>query len=82
MLQNIYMMAWVQGIPRKIWLDVNAPTDLLQWPVEEVEKLRISNVSRENFTLGAGSVVPLEGVIGVQVRERPVLDSKNPVSSL
>jgi beta-fructofuranosidase len=59
--------ASIMGIPRKIWLDVNAPTDLLQWPVEEVEKLRISNVSRENFTLGAGSVVPLEGVIGVQV---------------
>jgi hypothetical protein len=32
--------------------------------------------------LGAGSVVPLEGVIGVQVWERPVLDSKNPVSSI
>jgi beta-fructofuranosidase len=59
--------ASIMGIPRKIWLDVNAPTDLLQWPVEEVEKLRISNVSRENFTLGAGSVVPLEGVIGVQL---------------
>ncbi|CAK9171140.1 unnamed protein product [Ilex paraguariensis] len=49
----------VQAIPRTVLLDKKTGSNLLQWPVEEVNKLR-SNISEFNkVEVKAGSTVPL-----------------------
>nr|GMC47602.1 beta-fructofuranosidase, insoluble isoenzyme CWINV1-like [Ipomoea batatas]GMC53860.1 beta-fructofuranosidase, insoluble isoenzyme CWINV1-like [Ipomoea batatas] len=56
----------VQAIPRKIWLDASGK-QLVQWPVEEIEKLRTKRVGQPSTTLlRAGSVVEVSGVTAAQ----------------
>ncbi|XP_042479921.1 beta-fructofuranosidase, insoluble isoenzyme CWINV1-like [Macadamia integrifolia] len=55
----------VQAIPRKIWLHASGK-QLVQWPVEEIEKLREKQVNLQTTYLKKGSVVEVSGVTGSQ----------------
>ncbi|CAK7355803.1 unnamed protein product [Dovyalis caffra] len=52
--------ASLQGIPRTVSLDTKTGSNLLQWPVEEVESLRLRGKEFNNVKVNSGSVVPLE----------------------
>ncbi|CAJ1928345.1 unnamed protein product [Sphenostylis stenocarpa] len=52
--------ASVQGIPRTVTLNKKTGSRLLQWPVAEVESLRLRSDEFENLKVKPGSVVPLE----------------------
>ncbi|GMJ06136.1 VACUOLAR INVERTASE, vacuolar invertase 2, fructosidase 4 [Hibiscus trionum] len=52
--------ASVQSIPRTVLLDKKTGTHLLQWPVEEIDSLRLNSYEFNQVTIQAGSVVPLE----------------------
>ncbi|KAG7953352.1 hypothetical protein I3843_12G105400 [Carya illinoinensis] len=52
--------ASVQSIPRTVLLDTKTGTNLLQWPVEEVDNLRLTSREFERVEVKAGSVVPLD----------------------
>ncbi|XP_052181300.1 beta-fructofuranosidase, insoluble isoenzyme CWINV1-like [Diospyros lotus] len=55
----------IQGIPRRIWLD-RSGKQLLQWPVEEIEKQRMNQVDLPARLLEGGSVVEVSGVTATQ----------------
>ncbi|KAL8114456.1 hypothetical protein AgCh_021351 [Apium graveolens] len=59
--------ASVQGIPRTILFDHKTGSNLLQWPVEEVNKLRSNKTVFENLEINVGAVVPLEIGLGSQL---------------
>ena len=48
-----------QTIPRTVLFDNKTRANLLQWPVEEVESLRLSSDEYEEVVVTPGSVVPL-----------------------
>lgn len=52
--------ASLQGIPRTVSLDKKTGTNLLQWPVEEVESLRLTSSEFNDVQVTPGSVVPLD----------------------
>ncbi|CAI9093775.1 OLC1v1029346C1 [Oldenlandia corymbosa var. corymbosa] len=52
--------ASVQGVPRTVLLDQKTGSNLLQWPVEEVEKLRLNLKSFDNVDVKPGSILPLD----------------------
>ncbi|XP_072956762.1 beta-fructofuranosidase 1-like isoform X1 [Typha angustifolia] len=52
--------ASLQTIPRTVRFDQKTGTNLLQWPVEEVESLRLSSKHFSSINLRPGSVEPLE----------------------
>eukprot|EP00253_Pinus_taeda_P015400 PITA_15400 len=52
----------LQAIPRTIWLDNITRTQLLQWPISEVESLRRNKTFRQNIDLNSGSVVEIAGI--------------------
>ncbi|KAL3499527.1 hypothetical protein ACH5RR_038620 [Cinchona calisaya] len=52
--------ASLQSIPRTVLFDKKTGTNVLQWPVEEVEKLRLSSKSFDNVEVKPGSIVPLD----------------------
>ncbi|XVF54978.1 hypothetical protein PTKIN_Ptkin05aG0223900 [Pterospermum kingtungense] len=52
--------ASVQTIPRTVLHDSKTGTHLLQWPVEEVESLRLNSRVFKEVVVEAGSVLPLE----------------------
>ncbi|XP_052171666.1 beta-fructofuranosidase, soluble isoenzyme I-like isoform X2 [Diospyros lotus] len=51
--------ASVQTIPRSVVFDKRTGSNILQWPVEEVESLRLSSTEFRGVKLAPGSVVPL-----------------------
>ncbi|KAL7253826.1 hypothetical protein ACSBR1_008214 [Camellia fascicularis] len=51
--------ASVQTIPRTVVYDKKTRTNILQWPVEEVEKLRLKCIEFNGVELGPRSIVPL-----------------------
>ncbi|CAK9181543.1 unnamed protein product [Ilex paraguariensis] len=55
------MKGWasVQTIPRTVVFDKKTGTNLLQWPVEELESLRLGSHEFDEVDLHPGSVVPL-----------------------
>jgi hypothetical protein len=59
-----------QGIPRTLTLDSKTGINLIQWPIEEVNALRMGQVSKTDVKLDVGAVVRVEGAVGGQVRER------------
>lgn len=63
----------LQSIPRTILFDNNTGTNLLQWPVEEIESLRLNGTEFEKVAVKAGSVVPLDVGPGSQVCHIPSL---------
>ncbi|KDP25630.1 hypothetical protein JCGZ_20786 [Jatropha curcas] len=52
--------ASLQGIPRTVAFDTKSGSNLLQWPVEEVENLRLRSKEFKNVEVKPGSVVPLD----------------------
>lgn len=52
--------ASVQTIPRNVLYDNKTGTNILQWPVEEVESLRLRSTDFTEIVVGPGSVVPLD----------------------
>ncbi|KQJ99740.1 hypothetical protein BRADI_3g44990v3 [Brachypodium distachyon] len=57
--------AGIQAIPRKIWLDPSGK-QLVQWPVEEVEKLRAKPVSVANKVVKPGQNFEVTGLQSYQ----------------
>ncbi|VAI41554.1 unnamed protein product [Triticum turgidum subsp. durum] len=51
--------ASLQSIPRTVVLDTKTGSNLLQWPVEEVETLRTNSTNLGGVTVDHGSVFPL-----------------------
>ncbi|KAK9276110.1 hypothetical protein L1049_005641 [Liquidambar formosana] len=51
--------ASLQNIPRTVSFDKKTGSNLLQWPVEEIESLRMTRKDFSNLEVPAGSVVPL-----------------------
>ncbi|RZC68902.1 hypothetical protein C5167_032099 [Papaver somniferum] len=54
-------------IPRTVLFDGRTTTNLLQWPVEEVESLRLNCSEFNNIDIQTGSVVPLDVGIATQL---------------
>ncbi|GJN02218.1 hypothetical protein PR202_ga19548 [Eleusine coracana subsp. coracana] len=52
--------ASLQSIPRSVILDTKTGSNLLQWPVVEVETLRMRGKSFDGIAVKSGSVVPLD----------------------
>ncbi|ESW03337.1 hypothetical protein PHAVU_011G005900 [Phaseolus vulgaris] len=52
--------ASLQSIPRTVVFDKKTETHLLQWPVEEIESLRLRSYEFEEVVVKPGSVVPLD----------------------
>lgn len=52
--------ATVQNIPRTILFDVKTQSNLIIWPVEELETLRTNEKIFSDVSLSPGSVVPLD----------------------
>ncbi|XP_021765134.1 beta-fructofuranosidase, insoluble isoenzyme 1-like isoform X1 [Chenopodium quinoa] len=57
--------AGIQAIPRSIWLDPKGK-QLVQWPVEEVERLRANKVELNNRQLKPGNRFEIKGITPVQ----------------
>ncbi|CAM0908869.1 unnamed protein product [Alopecurus aequalis] len=51
--------ASIQSIPRTVALDEKTRTNLLLWPVEEIETLRLNATEYNNISIDAGSVFHL-----------------------
>ncbi|KAL1324805.1 acid beta-fructofuranosidase 1, vacuolar [Arachis ipaensis] len=51
--------ASLQTIPRTVLYDKKTGTNLLQWPVEEIESLRLSSHELKELLVKPGTVVPL-----------------------
>ncbi|KAI3458286.1 hypothetical protein Pfo_014949 [Paulownia fortunei] len=56
------MKGWacLQSIPRTIVFDQKTGSNILQWPVQEVESLRSGSVEFNDVKLGPGSITPLK----------------------
>ncbi|CAM8997898.1 unnamed protein product [Rhodiola kirilowii] len=50
----------VQSLPREVWFDNVTGTNIIQWPVEEVESLRINSTEFLGVELEPGSVVAVD----------------------
>nr|GEY43187.1 beta-fructofuranosidase, soluble isoenzyme I-like [Tanacetum cinerariifolium] len=57
----------VQTIPREVVFDKKTGTNIIQWPVKEVEKLRSTNTTYEKIALKPGSLVPLDVGLATQL---------------
>ncbi|CAN0878040.1 Beta-fructofuranosidase, insoluble isoenzyme CWINV1 [Linum grandiflorum] len=57
--------AGVHTIPRRIWMEESGK-QLIQWPVEEVEKLRMRQVNLPCQELKLGSVLEISGITAAQ----------------
>ncbi|XP_043704812.1 beta-fructofuranosidase, insoluble isoenzyme CWINV1-like isoform X2 [Telopea speciosissima] len=55
----------VQAIPRNLWLDKTGK-QVVQWPIEEIEKLHEKPIDWHNTELKAGSVLEVLGVTASQ----------------
>ncbi|KAL0562261.1 hypothetical protein IC582_002713 [Cucumis melo] len=51
----------IQAIPRTVWLDASGK-QLIQWPIEEIQKLRKNKVTLTNKVLKKGSTIEVKGV--------------------
>ncbi|QCD99134.1 beta-fructofuranosidase [Vigna unguiculata] len=65
--QDDYEKGWagLQCIPRQVWLDESGKW-LMQWPIEEVEKLRDKQISIKGEKLAGGSIVEVSGITASQ----------------
>lgn len=52
--------ASLMGVPRTIVLDKKTQSNIIQWPVEEINGLRTNVTSFKNVLVEAGSLVPLD----------------------
>ncbi|KOM48860.1 hypothetical protein LR48_Vigan07g256400 [Vigna angularis] len=65
--QDDYEKGWagLQSIPRQVWLHTNGKM-LMQWPIEEVEKLRENQISIKGEKLVGGSSLEVSGITASQ----------------
>jgi beta-fructofuranosidase len=70
--KKILTMFVLQTIPRKVLYDNKTGTNILQWPVEEIESLRLRSTDFTEIVVGPGSVVPLDIGQATQVCSPPV----------
>ncbi|VAI68194.1 unnamed protein product [Triticum turgidum subsp. durum] len=59
--------ASIQSVPRTIALDEKTRTNLLLWPVEEIETLRLNATKLSDVTLNTGSVIHIPLRQGTQL---------------
>ncbi|URD84061.1 hypothetical protein MUK42_05466 [Musa troglodytarum] len=59
--------ASLQTLPRTVLLDHKTGSNLIQWPVDDVETLRSGSQEFSNVSIPAGSVVPLDVGTATQV---------------
>jgi len=59
--------ASLQTIPRHIWFDNKTKTNIIQWPVEEIDELRSAALVVENVLLQPGSVVEVNTTAASQL---------------
>lgn len=57
----------LQTIPRNVLYDKKTGTNIIQWPVEEIETLRLNSSEFSEVLVGPGSVVPLDIGTATQV---------------
>ena len=57
----------MQTIPRNVVYDNKTGTNILQWPVEEIEDLRSSCRDYQEVVLEPGSIMPLDIESATQV---------------
>ncbi|GMY34604.1 beta-fructofuranosidase, insoluble isoenzyme CWINV1-like [Fagus crenata] len=55
----------VQAIPRHIWLD-KSKKQLVQWPIKEIETLRLNQVNLPKQVLKGGSIFEVSGLTAAQ----------------
>ena len=67
LMKTIYLLIYLKGIPRTIWLDASGK-QLIQWPIEEIQKLRKNKVTLTNKVLKKGSTIEVKGVTPSQVK--------------
>ncbi|KAH7426487.1 hypothetical protein KP509_10G003300 [Ceratopteris richardii] len=67
--KNDIVKGWssLQGFPRKIWLNGETKSSILQWPIQEIETLRRRSDSLSGIFLEANSVTRVTGVEGAQL---------------
>jgi hypothetical protein len=63
----MFLSKYWQGIPRTVWYDNYTNANIIQLPVDEINELRGSKLSKKAVHLAPGSIVPVEGAIGDQV---------------
>ncbi|XP_030945692.1 beta-fructofuranosidase, insoluble isoenzyme CWINV3-like [Quercus lobata] len=68
--------AGIQSFPRSIVLSANG-RQLVQWPINEIEKLRTNNVSFESKELQQGSVFEVSGITASQADVEVSFDLPN-----
>ncbi len=56
----------LQTIPRAVWLHKSGK-QLVQWPVKEVENLRMNPVNWPTKVIKGGELIPITGVNSAQV---------------
>ncbi|KAG6552025.1 hypothetical protein Mapa_006331 [Marchantia paleacea] len=59
--------ASVQALPRAIWLDAKTGSNILQWPVEEVDRLRGGLTSHDSTVLQPRDILKVKGGDGPQL---------------
>ncbi|KAJ7516157.1 hypothetical protein O6H91_22G045200 [Diphasiastrum complanatum] len=59
--------ASVQTIPRTLVLDRQTGSNLLQWPIHELESLRGEKVVKQDLLLDGGAMVTVDGASGAQL---------------
>lgn len=64
---NLAIWQYWQGIPRTVWYDNDTGINVIQLPIDEINQLRGSKLTKKAVHLPPGSVVPVEGAIGDQV---------------
>ncbi|KAK7400870.1 hypothetical protein VNO78_12178 [Psophocarpus tetragonolobus] len=57
--------AGIQAIPRTVWLDSRG-RQLVQWPIEELNRLRAEEVKMKNQKLEKGGYVEVKGITAAQ----------------
>ncbi|CAM6009030.1 unnamed protein product [Sphagnum balticum] len=67
----------VMGIPRTVWYDNYTNANIIQLPVDEINELRGSKLSKKAVHLAPGSIVLVEGAIGDQLDIEIVFDYPN-----
>lgn len=64
--KTMLFLMFSQTFPRAIWID-RSGKQLIQWPVEEIEKLRENEVKLQNKNLKPSSVHEIQGITAAQV---------------
>ncbi|KAJ7516183.1 hypothetical protein O6H91_22G046000 [Diphasiastrum complanatum] len=59
--------ASVQTIPRTLVLDHHTGSNLLQWPISELDSLRGDKVVKQDILLDGGAMLKVDGASGAQV---------------